>query len=325
MPTSLTNSRMDPALAARVEASVTGRRTAPGAAPRVRRMISLARLVLVLTAAFAIYSAVTTRQKARTELAQKRLELLEIVQMHAAGVSPTDRGAVTRAEAWLRRLSGAYEGDLVPSELRADGALTAVLARPAIYVRGPIDAFRSPEDIASAAAASAKDALLLCLMHPPAARTERVLLEKVRVAYAGGPSMEEQTANVRRLDEAIVGLPFLQPEWSERVRTVEDAAELARMKRELEHAPIARAKQAAAAKLLVVAIDERGDGKGPTELDGERPHDVRIALVDLAAAKILLRVRKPVDPSWISQAKRPTHASGLDDCALAFDVHADAR
>ena len=58
-----------------------------------------------------------------------------------------------------------------------------------------------------------------------------------------------------------------------------------------------------------------------TELDGERPHDVRIGLVDLTSAKMLLRLRKRVDPTWISMNARAQYASGLDACALAMDVH----
>jgi hypothetical protein len=68
-------------------------------------------------------------------------------------------------------------------------------------------------------------------------------------------------------------------------------------------------------------MDEPGDGAGPTELDGERAHAVRIGIVDLAAARPLLRLRKLVDPTWISLAKKSEFASGLDGCGLALDVH----
>jgi hypothetical protein len=75
-------------------------------------------------------------------------------------------------------------------------------------------------------------------------------------------------------------------------------------------------------------MDEPGDGGGPTELDGERAHHVRLFLVDMVASKTLLRVRRLVDPTWISLAKKSDYASGLDSCGLAFDVHhltSDAR
>jgi hypothetical protein len=324
MATFLTTSKMNPALAARVESSVRGRRARPGAA-RVRRVVALARLVLLLTVAFGIYGAVTTRRRTQRELERARAELLDTVRGHAASLTPEDRGALTRADSWLTGLSAPYEGDLVSPELRAPGALAATLTRPTVYVRGPIDAFTSSTRTAEAAATSTKDALVLCLLEPPASRVEKTLLEKARIAYGGGAAMEERTVNVRRLHDAASGLPLLLPPWSERVRAAEDGAELMRLRRELERAPIERAKQAAKARLLLVAIDEPGDGRGPTELDGEHAHAARVVLVDLATSSILLRMRQLVDPSWISPAKRATYASALDGCALAFDVHESVR
>jgi hypothetical protein len=67
-------------------------------------------------------------------------------------------------------------------------------------------------------------------------------------------------------------------------------------------------------------MDEPGTSSGLSELDGERPHDVRVAFVDMGAQKVVLRLRKHVDPAWISLEKRPRYAAGLDGCALALDV-----
>lgn len=322
MATFLTTSKMNPSLAARVERSVRGR---SGSAIPMRRVIAIARVVLVLTLAFGIYSIVRGRRQERREFEQARSELLETVRTQSASVSADERAIVSRVESWLVPFSGAYEGDLVADELRAPGALEATLARPLVYVRGPIEQFTSGPRIAEASSTSTKDALLLCLMEPPQERSEKVLLDKVRAAYVGGSGMEQRTSNARRLNDAIVGLPLLLPPWSERVRNAADPPELSRLRSELARTPIERTKQAAKAELLVVAIDEPGDGKGPTELDGERPHPVRLALVDLSSAKPLLRMRFSVDPSWISNARKPTYASGLDSCALAFDVHQSVR
>jgi hypothetical protein len=44
--------------------------------------------------------------------------------------------------------------------------------------------------------------------------------------------------------------------------------------------------------------------------------------VDLRQRKVLLSLRRRVDPSWISVAARAEYASGIDSCALALDVHA---
>ena len=325
MATFLTTSKMEPALAARVEASVRGRHRKPGGPLLSPRLVALVRVGLVLGIAFVAYSVVGARRRDREEIERTRAALLGAVRTHAASLTPEDKGSVVRAESWLVRFTGTYEGDLVAEELRAPGALKATLARPAIYVRGQLGSFVNPARIAEAAATSSKDALLLCLMEPPASKTEKVLLSTVRIAYSGGVAMEEHTANVRRLHEAVVGLPLLMPQWSERVQATEEPTELARFRRELDRAPVDRAKQAARAGLLILAMDEPSDGGGPTELDGERAHAIRIGVVDVAASKILLRMRKLVDPSWISLAKKSEYASGLDSCGLAFDVHEAVR
>lgn len=321
MATLLSTSKMNPALKARVERAVGGQHQ--GTARVVRRIVSIARVVLVLTIGFAIYSVVQGRRQHQRELSRSRSALLEAVSVKGATVSIEDRAIVTRAESWIFPLAGAYEGDLVADELHAPGAFASMLAsRSSLYLRAPIDAVKSGPRIAEAASTSTKDSLLLCLLEPPPSRTEKVLIDKVHVAYLGGAAMEQRTANVHRLNDAIVGLPILLPEWESRVREAPDATVLARLRAELDRAPIARTKEAASSRLLLVAVDEPGVGTGPTELDGERPHAIRVVLADLDKSKLLLRLRLPVDPSWISASRRPTHASGLDACAFAFDVHA---
>lgn len=328
MATFLTTTKMDPALAARIEASVRGRKRRSGAARTSPRLVALLRVGVVVLIAFVALSVVGARRRAREEIERSREALLAAVRPHAISLTAEEKGSVARAGSWLVRLSGPYEGDFVADELRANGALAATLRRPSIYVRGQLGAFASPVLLSETAATSSKDALLLCLLEPPASRSEKVLLASVRIAYGRGAAMEEHTGNVRRLNDAVVGLPLLTPEWSARVAATDDPAELARLRRDLDHAPLGRAREAARAGLLVVAMDEPSDGGGPTELDGERAHAVRIAVVDLASSKALLRIRKLVDPTWISLARRSEYAIGLDSCGLAFDVHemlGDAR
>ncbi|MEO6573853.1 MAG: hypothetical protein ABIP89_08440 [Polyangiaceae bacterium] len=315
----LTTPKMSPALAARVEASVRGRRHHPGgAAPR---MVSLARIGSLSAITLLIGSLVVSHYQEHQALERSRTALLDTVHAQAASLGPEDVAFLARAESWLVRFSGAYEGDLVADDFSVAKAARTILAKPAVYVRGPVAAFATRAGIAEAAAASRKDAFLLCLLDRPVSRAEKVLLSKVRTAYAGGPIVEERTANVRRLGDAVVGLPLLQPPWAARVQQAETAGDLAKLRKELDKAPVEEAKRAAKSSLLVVAMDEPGAGTGPTELDGERPHEVRIALVDLAASKVLLRMRKHVDPTWISMNARAQYASGLDACALALDVH----
>jgi len=322
MPTFLTTSKMPRALASRIEASIRGRHA--GGATVAPRLVALFRLVAVLGIVGATASLLSLHHRKSTELERARKAVLDAVLVHRAAVAPEDRAAVSRAGAWLVRLSGEYEGDLVASELRAPGALGALLSRSSVYVRGPVDAFKNPAAIALAAAQSFKDPFLVCLLDPPVDRSEKAVLAKVRLARGGGAVLQQLTANVHRLEAAVVGLPLLAPAWAERVAAAAGLEELERLRQELSKAPLEEAKRAAAAHVLVAALDEPGAPGGLSELDGERPHDVRVGLVDLSAGKMLLRLRKHVDPGWISLERRPRYASGLDGCVLALDVRESA-
>jgi hypothetical protein len=325
MATFLTTRKMDPALAARIEASVRGARGEAQESRWAPRLVSLVRLGIVLLVAGVIAFVVLARRQERRELEASRAALLETVRSKSATLTADDRSAVERMESWLARSSGPYDGDLVADELRRPGALAALLSRPAVYVRGPIDAFHSATVIAAAAAASLKDPFLLCLIEPPASHGEKAVLEKVRVAYSR--TAEEHTPNVRRLHEAEVGLPFLLPPWGDRIRGAHTAEEIDDLRRDFQRAPIEGATRAVKAELMLFTMDEPGEPGGPTELDGERAHQVRVEVVDLRpeerprAGKVLVRLRKRVDPSWISGAKRAEYASGLDGCKMALDVY----
>jgi hypothetical protein len=320
--TLLTTRKMDPALAARIEASVRGARR-PGGSRVAPRVVAMARVlvIVVVVAVYLVVAAARRRELEETEHARKAL--LDAVRAPAATVTAEDEAAVARAESWLTRLAGPYDGDVVEDEVRPPGAFAATLARPVLYVRGPIGAFTRTASIAGAASTSVKDAFLLCLLAPPASRDEPSLLSRVRDAYAGGAPVEGPTTNVRRMHDAEAGLPVLMPRWSERVRMAAGIEELEPLRRQLERAPLDGAARAAKARLLLVAMDEPGDdgrGSEPTELDGERAHRARVALVDLAADRLLVRLRRGVDPSSVSPPLRAEYASGLDACALAVDV-----
>jgi hypothetical protein len=187
-------------------------------------------------------------------------------------------------------------------------------------VRGAVESFRSVARSNESALHSAKDAFVLCLLEPPSTRSEKSLLARTRIAYAGGFRMRNATRHVHRLAAAVVGLPFLAPQWAARVLAAEDERSLQRLKTSFEQAPLRAAKQAAKARLLLFAMDEPGNKAGLTELDGERAHAVRVGLVDLDTGKLLLRLRRPVDPSWLSASVRAEYAKGIDSCALALDV-----
>jgi hypothetical protein len=327
MPTFLTTSKMNAALAARVEASVTGRAGAdPNARARsVRRITAIARVVLTVGITWGMWAGFGAWRQSRIDLENARARLLDKTRAASANLGAKGDQAIARVEARLVPLTGPWTGDLVDDSLRAEGLPEILGSRPVLYVRGSLDALSKRSAIPEAAASSSKDALLFCLVDPPRSRTEPVLLDKVRVAYGSASIVETETPNVRRLGELLAGMPFLLPAWVDAILAAPDRDTLARMNREFDRAPIAHAKEAARSSLLLVAMDEPGTGNGPTELDGERPHPIRLFLVDLDTDKVMLRVKKSVDPSWIPIAKRPHYSRGLDDCAFAFDVGEDVK
>lgn len=319
MPTFLTTSKMNPALAARIEAAVAGRaggeeKRATG--PR-RLVVSLVRVTLVLLAVFAIRSFLSFRHQEVSQLDLAKTALVADVRTRSIDLTDAEKGLAGRASPWLVSGSSGYEGDLVSDELTR-GGLAKILTKPAVYVRGAISAFGSPKTIAEAAALSRKDALLVCLYEPPKGRDEKTVFDQVHAVYMGGAG--PRTRTVELLHDGLLGLPFLMPSWEDKIGAAKSVVEVARLRRELEKAPIDAAKRAAKAELLIYAMDEPGRGDGPVELDGERLHDVRVGIVDLVRNKVLLRLKKTVDPAWISSTSRVVYASGLDGCLLALDV-----
>jgi hypothetical protein len=324
MGTFLVTPKMAPALADRIRRSLEGpRRGAGGGIFAARIGVSLFRLGILLALAAATGLIVVARQRARQGLERERTALLDALRGQDAAVVRDQKAFTERIEPWLRRFSDAYEGDLVAAELRVPKAMAAVLARPSVYVRGRLGAFATASATTDAAASSGKDPLLLCLIDPPASRAEKSVLGKIRSAYGTSALFEERTAHVRRLHEAIAELPALLPSFVERVDAAREPRELARLEEQLAQTPVARTKRALGSEMLVLAMDEPDEG-GPADLDGERAHFVRVGVVDLVSAKPLLRIRKRVDPNWISPAVRPMYAKMLDSCALALDVQAAA-
>jgi len=138
-------------------------------------------------------------------------------------------------------------------------------------------------------------------------------------AVRGPHSPRRAESAAQRVDDARAGLPFLELAWRDGAASANDLHQVETLRGRFEKAPIARAKQALRAEVLIVAMDEASTS-GPTELDGERPHDVHVIVADLRASSVVVRVQKRVDPNWISTALRPQYARELDSCALAFDV-----
>jgi hypothetical protein len=321
MPTFLTTPKMSPELAARVQASVNGRRVTPGSRRRAPHLIVLLRLTVLVLTGTLLALVFYIRNRDREERESERARLTASVAERRAALDPQDQRTLGRIEAWLVRAAGQYEGDLLTEALRAPGAFAALFSERTVYVRGEQPAFRNAAAVADAAKGSSKDAFLLCLLEPPPERAEKALLAKARLAYSTRGELEAATEHVRPLRDAVLGMPFLSEAFAERVRAASDLPELQRLRRAFDKAPLDAAIQAAKARLLVFVIDEPSPPGGAVELDGEKPHVVRVGIIDLMSESTLLRLRKRVDPSWISAARRVDSANALDSCALALDVH----
>lgn len=303
--TFLTNPKMSPELAARIESSVRGRRIRPGETtlgPAARTVIRFTLAALVIGGVYAFFAA--KRSDAR-QFDQTKQTLLDRLKQASDGVTQAEIDAVKKDEQLLVRLSTQYDGD--KSE-----AGEKDFERTMMYVRGPLYEFASTAKLVDIAKATVKDPLLACLIHPPSNKNEKAIVQSVRNPAA--------TPNVVRFADVETGLPFLSPGYAEKVRASSTEGELAVYKTSIDRASLELAKPALRSELLLAVMDEPGPSGGITEMDGERPHDVRIYLVERATQKVLLRTRKWVDPSVWTPDHRAQFASGMDGCALAYDV-----
>jgi len=312
---------MSPPLAARVLASVRGR-PAGDSRGKLRPLTALLRLAAFVLLAAVVAIVLYVRQQRVRALEHDRAALLQAMRNQGSALTRSDRelpGKVTAAVAM--HAVPAYAGDWLPDELRNERRLTELLALPTLYLRGPLDVLSRAGGVAQAALGSWRDAFVLCLLDPPPARSESALKAKARAALARGSEMQA-AAHFERLEPLLQALPLLGPDWQQRVKAAETPRALDGYRKLFEVAPIQAAVRAAKARQLLLVVDEPGDTKAPAELDGERPHAVRVIVTDLASDQLQLRFRHDVDPTWLSQAARAEYASGIDSCALALDLRA---
>jgi hypothetical protein len=321
MGTFLVNAKMHPELAARVEAAVTGQRPSRSSSRLAATLRGGARVAFVLAVIAVVLLVLHKRREDQRALAHERGELLDRVAHESANLTEVDRKALARDEALLAGWSGAWPGESTADGVRGPGGLRIALARPTVWVRGPIDGF-TPAKIAKTEADSLKDALLYCLIAPPTAKTEKVLLARVKTAYASG-EMEKRTPNVQRLGDAVLGLRFLAPTWTAHVADATSVETVSAYRADFDQVSFDRMRGALRAEVLVAVMDEAGTSSGPTEMDGERPHPLRLIVWDLVADAPLLRRRAAVDPAAYSANARAEYASALDGCAFAYDVTED--
>jgi len=318
MPTFLTTPKMEPELAARIEASVTGKPA--GTSILSPKVVSFLRFAGIVGFIGIVVWLFVVRRRAAEALEADRHALLAQVRVFSERLTETDKRIVPRAEAWVAERAGAYEGDFVDESLRGEG-MKATLANPILYLRGPLEGFKTSQGITDMAQTSFRDSFVLCLFDPPAKATEKTLREAARAVLSDN-DRSRVTVHVMRFHTARVGLPFVVSQWDARMRAATDAREFAEMRSLLKRVSLDDSVKAMKARLLLVAMDEPKDGTGPSEIDGANRHHVRVMLQDFESDKLLLRQRILVDPAWIPTNRRSDHANGMNSCELGMAVRA---
>jgi len=317
LATFLTTPRMSPALRARVERAVSHRTRARDNAARTGfpdtyvgpRRWGFARVFPIFAFTLVAVLGALGYREARRALAAERAEILAAITERRVGLPAGSETFLDRTDRFIVEAANTDDpSDLVDPALRAPGALDAWLRRPAVYLRGAAAELRDPAKIGDAARASSKDAFLVCLTKPPSSDSEHDLLGKVRGVYFAGAKVDDETANVRRLTEARIGLAVLGPAFEESARREEELKALRRLHKELDAAPLDQAKRAVAAELLIVAVDLPPVGGG---------REARLALVDLVANKVLVRRRLHLEDQPRSPAGVLLRAE-IEGCAFAF-------
>jgi hypothetical protein len=317
MPTFLTTPKMPPELAARIEASVRGKKK--GVAKMFAPSLPISVLLPVVAIVVVVGLAVMNTWSTRRETESMRRELTTSIHEARASLAPEASDFLPVAESWIVRLAGPYEGDMVSEQVRHSGGIRTQLKRPVVYFRGSLTDLARSDQIPMAAGASMKDSLLLCLLEPPSSTTEKEVLAKVR-----GENFTLFAPNIRRLHEAEAGLAVLRPSWEYRVQAAADRKALASLQRDFARAPMQDGKLAASAEVLVVAIDEPPEG----EVRGaaaDRPHVVRLGIVDLRSDTVLVRLRRPTNPSAVGDEARPAFGRAVAGCQTAVQMQDAAK
>lgn len=321
MPSFLTTSRMHPALKRRIEASVRGktRGQGPRSGPSTTAALRALAVVVVGAVVWTVAQEVRNRS-AQLEAARGALER-RVERLHTS-LGPKERQLWERVHPWLEAGAREAGADFVAPDLLEARSYQAWLERPALYVRGKVESFAEPSAARQAALESFPDAFAWCLLQPPPSRDEREIATHVGAVKSRALRGDPPLGALRPLQDALVALHYSMPDWLTSVRASERLDRVQQLERDWEQAKVEDKRAALAAELLIYLLDEPKKPGSVVELDGASEHWVRVGVVDLGSNRPLLRARRHLDPSWISETRRVRIASALDGCRLAFDLRA---
>lgn len=320
MPSLLTNNRMHPALRARVLESLhSDARTRVGGKSQhgnksVRILTSLS---IVLVFAF-LYS---TYRESRAEFYRERAAIFRSFEHQIKPFDGKFRQKVKLIDTLLEQALAEYPGDLIEPALRESAILDELLEKKMAYLRGPIRAFQTQRDRRSASSEGGADGLIRCFLKPPPAARESDLLRHLGHIYQPA-TFRDRFANV---DRAFHALEFIDSSFKMNLNSARTMRQLLVLSRQLQAAKLGEAKEATKAELFVYVLDEPKEKGVPADFDGEAEHEVRITFVNLDTSKVLLRVRRRVDPEWLSEKSRVAYSRELDSCRLASELRQELR
>lgn len=306
MGTYLTNDKMSPALRARVEASVTGRRI-----PISRRAKTSLRRAMVACAVGAVLALLWQWREQSVLLARERAVAHDRLKLVTAPLGEVD-ARVKR----IRKHLGARHPQRRHESLDTPEGWQRLLSRPLLYLRGPQADL--PARLGVVAAESRPDTFMGCLLRPPSSRKEVDLASRVSQIYRHGVAKGRD--NLFRVQALLEVQPLLEPAMARAIEVAKTRTAITSLVEALGASTVQRAKRALSASLFLYVVDEPKRPGAVSELDGACDHYVRVGLVDLDGDRVLLRTRRRVDPAWVSEKRRVSMARGLVDCRLALDL-----
>lgn len=334
MSTLLVTDRMNPALAARVRASLQGPLQTRGSGPP-RRSSPLLRAVLrVLAAAGVVGIALFVHASLRArelELENARAALSTAVSLARSQLDEQALALPSRLRRWLLATPSQDEQPRV-NELPRAGGFQGVLARRALFVRGTWPGgFTDTVQLQRTAAESRKDAFLFCLFsetralaqtngYAAAPPSEHALSQNVDRVNRGDNAVSEATQTVYRLEDALTAEHYLAPAWSSPIAHLPSVEQVEVMQRAWERAHVKDKLAALQAEVLIYVLDEPKAPGTVVELDGASHHRMRVGIVDLVKDEVLLQLERTMDPDRVSDSRRSRFAFGIESCRIATEI-----
>lgn len=319
MPTLLTTRRMSPELRSRIAQSLhsDARSRAGGQSPiQGARFI---RILIALGVACLSASLFITFKKSREDFARTRAALVARYEEESKHLDAGYGKRLGTIDALLRDVPEEYPGDFIHPSIASSSHLDALLKTPFVYVRGPLLGFRRKTDRRNTWKDGGPGAFIRCYLMPPSDFKESHLLRHLGKVYQPSAFIDRFV----NLDDAFEGHSFVESDFETRLRTSRHMRELSSLEAALDTAHLEAKRAFGPVTRFVYVLDEPKSQGVPSDFDGEAEHFMRVEVFDLEKNQPLYRVRRRVDPDWISEKSRLSYSRQLDSCRLAFELRAE--